>query len=191
MTEKGPTKAEKDVLINYSPKRRRKVAVGIIMTEKQQAVAPNRGWGCLPPPPPQDSQNNKCFWFYWFNVEYVRAYEAVIRTFSAWLDFNRGCWHGTFGMMADKMLVETEAMTETLAPETETRPRRLPTCPRRDRDETFDRSRDRDVETETTSLPYGIHWKNSTNQNPGRSTVKEDGTEIALEGKTELIKFLG
>ena len=62
-TVKGPTKAEKDVLINYSPKRRRKVAVGIIVTEKQQAVAPIRGWGRLPRPPP-DSQNNKCFWFY-------------------------------------------------------------------------------------------------------------------------------
>ena len=50
------------------------------------------------------------------------------------------------------MLVETEAMTETLAPETETRPRRLPTCPRRDRDETFDRSRDR-LET---SVPQNL-----------------------------------
>jgi hypothetical protein len=48
---------------------------------------------------------------------------------------------------------------ETLRAETETRPRRSvprprrwPSCPRRDRDETLGRSRDRDVETETTSL---------------------------------------
>ena len=41
--------------------------------------------------------------------------------------------------------VETETKTETWAPETETRPRRLPNCPRRDRDETLEcPRRDRD-----------------------------------------------
>ena len=35
--------------------------------------------------------------------------------------------------------VETETETETFGPETETRPRRLPVCPRRDRDETLGR----------------------------------------------------
>ena len=45
--------------------------------------------------------------------------------------------------------VETDTKTETGAPETETRPRRLLNCPRRDRDETLEcPRRDRD-ETET------------------------------------------
>jgi len=44
------------------------------------------------------------------------------------------------------------AETETLSHETDTRPRGWPSPSRRGRDETLGTSRDRDVETETTSL---------------------------------------
>ena len=54
--------------------------------------------------------------------------------------------------------VETKTKTETWAPETETRPRRLPNCPRRDRDETLEcPRRDRD-ETFFWSRLYRDTW---------------------------------
>ena len=54
--------------------------------------------------------------------------------------------------------VEIETKTETWAPETETRPRRLPNCPRRDRDETLEcPRRDRD-ETFFWSRLYRDTW---------------------------------
>jgi len=79
-----------------------------------------------------------------------------------------------------KNLLKCPLVNETLWPETETRPRRLAFSPRRDRgrdlptlcrdrDETktFEkyvsrRSRDRDVETETTTLPTDIQEQNMT-----------------------------
>jgi len=78
-----------------------------------------------------------------------------------------------------KNLLKCPLVNETLWPETETRPRRLAFSPRRDRDlptlcrdrdEMFEkyvsrRSRDRDVETETTTLDDAIHINMLTEHN--------------------------
>ena len=53
-------------------------------------------------------------------------------------------------LVHETLISKTEAETFNL--ETET----LPSCSRRDRDETLGTSRDRDVETETTSLVGGF-----------------------------------
>ena len=50
------------------------------------------GAGGPSPPPPQDFQNDiflKFYWFYWFNVQYVHTYQALV-PFSTWIDFNIG-----------------------------------------------------------------------------------------------------
>ena len=36
-----------------------------------------------------------------FNIYYVHAYQALV-PFCAWIDFNKGCWHTAFGVMAQK-----------------------------------------------------------------------------------------
>ena len=55
--------------------------------------------------PPQDFQNDIFFknfyWFYWFNVQYVHAYQDLV-PFSTWIDFNIGVMIRVFGMTAQK-----------------------------------------------------------------------------------------
>ena len=49
-------------------------------------------WGWLEGPPPKISKMIfvlKCYWFCWFNVQYIHSYQALV-PFSEWIDFNIG-----------------------------------------------------------------------------------------------------